>query len=259
MRLIALLAQTPAQEARFTQFTDEERRFQFVPVTLDPAATLLPALARSGFAGALVFASAAQRNLFSHVDRPSVAAQDARRADVISFTNGYAFADYTVGVALTQLLEVRNYRLAGANVVIVGADSVAAAYAGALATGQPRSITVVGANMVEAEGALPRASGARLAARAAVDPAVPTHIRDADVLIRTSAVTKIPINGFGPQLLVIDVAVDGDSDIKHYAEAAGAAVYGVRELELFRVQLALKQCLNVVPTPQQLKGLLHGA
>lgn len=259
MRLIALLAHSPAQAARFSQFTDEERRFQFVPVTLEPAATLLPALERSGFAGALAFAPAAQHALFGHIQRPSVAAQDANRADVISFTHGVIFGDYTAGVVLKQLLDMREYRLAGASVVIIGAGALAAAYARALVMGRPRSITIVGENMVEAELALPRASGTHVAARAAVDPAVPTHIRDADVLIRIAPVVAVPSEMLGPQLLVIDVTADSDSDLKRYAEAAGAVVYGVRELELFRVQLALKHMLNVVPTPQQLKGLLHGA
>lgn len=259
MRLIALLAHSSSQAERFAQFRDVDDRFQFIPMPAEPLGTLLPSLTRTGFAGAFVLHEGAQVGLSQAASRLTVAAQDAGRADVYAVQEAFTMGDYTVAQGLHRLLELRRYRLTGANIVIIGGNHTAKTFAASLAKQQPRTVTVVATDVVSAERALPQASGVLAAARAAIDPAVEKHLREADMVIRTEAISSVPIEVLGPHLLLVDLAGENGGDMQRYAEAAGAAFYGVRELELFRVQIALEQLLRLTLTPAELQGLLHHA
>lgn len=259
MRLIALLAHSNSQAERFAQFRDTADRFQFIPMATEPVGTLLPSLTRTGFAGALVLHEGAQVGLSQAASRLTVAAQDAGRADVYTVQEAFTMGDYTVAQGLHRLLELRRYRLTGANIVIIGGNHTAKMFAASLAKHQPRTVTVVATDLVRAEGALPRASGVLVAARAAIDPHVEKHLREADMIIRTEAISAIPVGILGPHLVLIDLAGENGGDTQRYAEAAGAAYYGVRELELFRVQIALEQLLRLTLAPAELQGLLRHA
>jgi shikimate 5-dehydrogenase len=244
MHLVALVDGDPNLTHALRSFRDGPGRFHIHPVPAGSMTQLLRSLARLDFAGALVLGQQAQADAQAAADRSSLDAQELGAADTLTVTPAGVMADHTFGRAVAGMLSERRWDAAGANAVILGANAEARALARELARLGVASLTLLAADRVAAERALPSAMGPSVMARSSNDPLSTPLLERADLLIRVDPAQAVEDAVLGPHLAVIDLAQHAAFDLRRRAIELGALTFARREVEAHRFQLSLSQVLG---------------
>ncbi|MDR9391378.1 MAG: hypothetical protein RI554_05050 [Trueperaceae bacterium] len=243
MQLIAVLGATPTAHA-LARHRDERGRYWLHPVPHASVEQAVPALASLGFAGALVFGADARR------DAARVATRTAHHVgpdggDVVTVVGDATLVDTVGDAAVVDGLRHAGWDPRGARVIAVGDDAGTTSLLAELAAAGAAELTVVGRDAPAAEHALPALpAGARGAALATRDPALPDLLARADAVVRGEDLLAPQGAWFGPHLTLVDVAPDLDADWRRAARTAGAATVPWADVEAHRVAAAVQAVLG---------------
>lgn len=258
MHLVALVCDDAELAHALRSFRDGAERFLLHPVPAGGMADLLRGLARLDFAGALVLDEARQAEAQRLADRSSLDAQELGAADTLTVTQGGIMADLTFGRAVATLLTGQRWDAAGANVVVLGAGTSAAAVARETASLGAASVAVLAQDRVAAERTLPRgAAGTEVLARASADPLGLALLERADLVVRVEESVAVPEELLGPHLTLIDLVPEPVSGLRRRAMALGALTFNRRDVEAHRLELGLSQLLGGSVGVEPLLALFH--
>ncbi len=244
MHLVALVSEDADLKHALLTFRDGAGRFHLHPAPGGPMSDLLRSLQRLGFAGALVTGDAQQAEAQRLADRSSLEAQELGAADALTVTPAGIIADHTLGRAVATTLASRRWHADGAHAVILGSTTEAKAVARELARLGVASLTVLAAERVAAEQALPSAAGTNFVGRSRHDPIASTFLERADLLVRVEADARVADSVLGPHLTVIDFADIKAPELRKRALEMGSLAFGRRDVEAVRFEHALSQVLG---------------
>ncbi len=258
MHLVALVSDDADLQHAVRGFRDGAERFLLHPVPSGGMPELLRGMTRLDFAGALVFDEARQSEAQRSADRCSLDAQELEAADTLTVTPGGVMADLAFGRAVAAMLAGQRWDAAGADVVLLGAGTKAAAVAREAASLGAASIAILAADRVAAERALPRsAAGAEVLARASADPLGTALLERADLVVRVDEAVKVPDEVLGPHLTLVDLAPVVVSGLRKRAMALGALTFNRRDVEAYRLELGLSQILGGPVGVEPILALFH--
>lgn len=257
MHLIALFGSGPSSQA-LARFQDAAGRFHLHPATEGREAEALGALAAFGAAGALLHGDALQRTARASVERASLDADELEAVDTVTVTAGGTVGDYLGGRALGSLLATSGWHARDARAVVLGTGPLASASLRELATQGAAELTLLGVSAPEAEQGLPTLpAGASARGRAAHDPAVPSLLERADLVVRLRPEVEVREGALGPHLTLVDLASDGLSALRRRAMDLGAVTFNRPDLEAHRAAIALRQILGGEVEVEPLLDRLH--
>ena len=136
-------SQSPMIHARFAELTGQSLRYTRQWVALDGFTAMLAHLRADGVRGCNVTVPF-KLEAFAAAHHPSDRAQLAQAANTLRFDDAGIHADNTDGVGLVNDIEINaGIRLAGRDILLVGAGGAAAGVLGPLLASGPRRLVVV--------------------------------------------------------------------------------------------------------------------
>ncbi|MCA9835482.1 MAG: hypothetical protein KC422_01145 [Trueperaceae bacterium] len=238
MSFVALVSSDPNLTSIF--FDDLFTGNTFHPLNLEKSvADVCKGLVALDYAGALVLEPRWQQEALGCAQRSSLAATKHQVCDTLVVTPAGLVADYVLGSALAELLSQHFWDVRGTNVVVTGANAVAAAVATELASMGVEQITVLADNLPQAEKILPKIALTRTRAHSFGELAADSALERADLLVRTESESLIPEAMLGPHLSVIDLSPSPLSLLRQNAMNVGAKTLGLRDLQAQQLALSL--------------------
>lgn len=204
-----------------------------------PIADVCKGLIALGYEGAIILEPKWQLEAFQYTQRNSLAVTNNQACDTLVVTPAGLIADYVLGNALLELLQQHQWDIRAANVVITGANPVAAAVANELASGGVEQINILAESLPIAEKILPKVALTKTRAHVLGEYSASAALERADLLIRTESVSAIPLEILGPHLSVIDLSPSPFSTLRQNAMSVGAKTLGLRDLQAHQLALSL--------------------
>lgn len=258
MHLVAVICADADVRHALRGHRDGQGRFHLHPVPAGSMAELFRGLQRLDFAGAVVLDPAAQAEALAAVERSSLDATEVGGADTLTVTPGGIIAEYNLGRAVAAMLAAARWDARGAQVVVLGGGLPARGLARELSSLGAASVALLADSPAEAERTLPQlAAGTNVLARSSGDPLVPLLLEQADLVARVDPAAHVDERLLGPHLTLVDLGPESVSPLRRRAMSLGALTFNRRDLDAYRLELALSHILGGPVGIEPLLELFH--
>jgi hypothetical protein len=258
MQLVAAVG-IEAETAQIAAFSDPNGRYHLHPVAGGDVAGLIAAIARLGFAGALLFDPRDAVDAAASSARASLTTRALGVADALVVTAAGVVAENHHLEAIASALAARGWHPRGAKVAIYGSGEGAEAAVRALSRLGVGEIGVIARHRPDAERIAAQAgSGVARGAYARGDAGADLLSERADLIVRCGGDVPLPTGSFGPHLTLLDLALAERRPWQRAALLSGVVTISARDVEAHRMQHALRTILSEPVVLEPLLALWHG-
>ena len=219
----------------------------------------LNALEPLGVLGAIILDPARQQEATASLAKQSIMVEAIGAVDTVVVTPAGLVGDYTLGYALSSILNASQWNVRGARGVVVGSDSVAKAIARELSSLGMSHLTLIAENNPLAEALSPDLAASTEVVATTLDSGVSTPlIEQADLLVKASQTISVPEGLLGPHLNIIELSQDIKSGLREAATRVGAKSIGLRDVQAYQLSHMLEQILGKKMLVEPFLNVLNG-